>query len=484
MTVSSSLAYKSYAGNGVTTAFATTFQFFDNTDLVVSRYVTATGVETLQTLSTHYTVSGGDGSTGTVTMLTAPPTGTTLIIRRAVPYTQPVDYISNDSFPAETHEEALDRVTMLAQQVASRALSSPALPSTFDPLTTNAPVVPLPVAGKVLIGNSGATGWVNATLTDQVTINGLPVSIASLAAGDLLRYNGAAWANVPTLGLSNLSDITGPVALARLSGTGAPQSTSLSSIVDLVFAGSKLISGWTYQNDVTDVTNDIAFAAGAGFDDTGAHFFAVGALIKRLDATFTAGNNNGMLDTGAVANSNYDLYAINNPTTGAGDYLAVVENAAPSMPSGFTYRRKIGWIKRAGGLIVLFNTYLTPGGGLDFRWRAPRLDVDLLNTLTTSRRTDALSVPLFYSTTALVRVMVGDAGSVFTMLVGCPDETDAAPSTTASPGASIFSGSLSNPELNEDAIRTSSTGTIFARSLLATVDAYRVVTYGFISARG
>jgi hypothetical protein len=49
-------------------------------------------------------------------MLVAPPVGTTLVIERRVPATQETDYLANDPFPAESHERALDKLTMLVQQ--------------------------------------------------------------------------------------------------------------------------------------------------------------------------------------------------------------------------------------------------------------------------------------------------------------------------------------------------------------------------------
>lgn len=58
-------------------------------------------------------------------MLTAPATGTTLVIARNVPITQLTDYTANDPFPAETHEQALDKLTMEVQQIneaVSRAI--------------------------------------------------------------------------------------------------------------------------------------------------------------------------------------------------------------------------------------------------------------------------------------------------------------------------------------------------------------------------
>ena len=119
MTISSVTVKNSYSGNSSTTAFAYSFKIFADTDLqVIIR--SSTGTETTKTLTTHYTVSGaGDASGGNVTFTTGntPATGETVVIRRAVPQTQAIDYIANDPFPAETHEEGLDRATMTIQQM-------------------------------------------------------------------------------------------------------------------------------------------------------------------------------------------------------------------------------------------------------------------------------------------------------------------------------------------------------------------------------
>lgn len=117
MTVSSSTAKVSYSGNSSTVAFAVNFYFLANSHLkVLSR--AADGTETLKVLDTDYTVIGaGNPAGGTVTMTTAPATGTTLVIARNVPLTQVTDYTPNDPFPAETHEQALDKLTMEVQQI-------------------------------------------------------------------------------------------------------------------------------------------------------------------------------------------------------------------------------------------------------------------------------------------------------------------------------------------------------------------------------
>jgi len=81
-------------------------------------------VDTTKTLDTHYSVAGeGAAAGGTVTFLIEdgePQTGETLIIYGNPALTQTVDYISGGVFPAETHEQAMDLLTL--QQARTREL--------------------------------------------------------------------------------------------------------------------------------------------------------------------------------------------------------------------------------------------------------------------------------------------------------------------------------------------------------------------------
>ena len=163
MTVSSTTVKNSYSGNGSTTVFAYTFKIFANTDLqVIIR--SSTGTETTKTLTTHYTVSGaGDASGGNVTFTTGntPASGETVVIRRAVPQTQAIDYIANDPFPAETHEEGLDRATMTTQQVQEELDRSIKLSRTNTMTSTEFTVGATDRANKVLSFDS--TGELSVT---------------------------------------------------------------------------------------------------------------------------------------------------------------------------------------------------------------------------------------------------------------------------------------------------------------------------------
>lgn len=128
MTVSSATARVSYSGNGATTAFTVPFYFLASSHLrVVLR--SSAGVEDEQVLTTDYSVTGaGEASGGTVTMVTAPASGETLVITRAVPVTQETNLLPNDPLPAESLEQALDKLTMIVaqqQETLDRALVFP-----------------------------------------------------------------------------------------------------------------------------------------------------------------------------------------------------------------------------------------------------------------------------------------------------------------------------------------------------------------------
>ena len=116
MTVSSSTSKVSFSGNGSLTTFAYSFKIFDQDDLTVILRA-ADGTETVQTITTHYTVTGvGSASGGNVVFGTAPASGVTVVILREQPLTQGLDLVANDPFPAESLEEALDKLVFMTQK--------------------------------------------------------------------------------------------------------------------------------------------------------------------------------------------------------------------------------------------------------------------------------------------------------------------------------------------------------------------------------
>lgn len=127
MTVTTTTRDVSYNGNGAITVFAIPFEFFEISVILVD----ATSNSQTWSENVHYTVTGGNGSSGTLTVKTSPTdytpqTGETLIIKRITEKTQTTKYVENDDFPAASHEGALDRLTMIAQETADDALVSQA----------------------------------------------------------------------------------------------------------------------------------------------------------------------------------------------------------------------------------------------------------------------------------------------------------------------------------------------------------------------
>ena len=122
MTISSTTTRNQYTGNNSTTVFAYSFKIFADADLLVILTDTS-GVETVKTLTTHYTVSGaGTDSGGNVTFTSGntPGTGVIVTILRNTAITQSTDYVENDTFPAASHETALDRLTAIDQHQQDR----------------------------------------------------------------------------------------------------------------------------------------------------------------------------------------------------------------------------------------------------------------------------------------------------------------------------------------------------------------------------
>ena len=185
MTISTEVTRKQYNGNDVTTEFSFPYKFLADGDLTVI-LTDSSGLDTTLTLSTHYTVTGaGVDAGGTVTMITPPATGERLTIVRELDLVQETDYISGDSFPSESHETALDRLTMIAQQLRELVGRSVILPAST---TYSDVVLENPTALAFIRWNS------DGTALESVGV--------ALGAGDLLSSN-------------NLSDVDS-AAIARV----------------------------------------------------------------------------------------------------------------------------------------------------------------------------------------------------------------------------------------------------------------------------
>ena len=132
MAISSTTTKNSASANGTQHSFPYSFKIFADGDLTVI-VRSANGTETVKSLNTDYIVTNAGNANGGNVLFKfntgnsndahfsssdkRPQSGETVLIRRNLTLTQGTDYVENDPFPAESHENALDRITMIAQQL-------------------------------------------------------------------------------------------------------------------------------------------------------------------------------------------------------------------------------------------------------------------------------------------------------------------------------------------------------------------------------
>jgi len=135
MTVDSTQSVFTYAGNGVTVDFNFSNTLYETNSLVVIQVVDSidsSGVSTLLVLDTDYTVAiASDNKSAVITLTTATPSLSTLVIARDQELTQPDSYQNGGRFPAKSHEKALDREITAAQSVRQGYLRAPRLDNSF-----------------------------------------------------------------------------------------------------------------------------------------------------------------------------------------------------------------------------------------------------------------------------------------------------------------------------------------------------------------
>jgi hypothetical protein len=460
--------------------------------------------------SSGYTVGGivDPWTANYVDFAVAPGTGVQVLLLRVVPLTQLSVYAVAGAFPAKTTEKNLDLAMMGLQQfdeILDRAVTLP-VESPLTAATIPDPADPANYGMGLKIKGDGTgldTFLLSATpFTSPLTTKGdicvystsadrLPVGAnETFLEADSALGLGMKWTSFVSKLFSVLTtkgDLlvsTGATVVRKaIGGAGTIPMVRSADTVGLAYVAAlnKAIYGMTYANAAGDVTNDLDIAAGGCMDATGAYWITTSALTKQLDAAWAVGNNAGGLDTGAIGNSDYYIWAIARSDTGVTDYLYSLSSTAPTMPANYDFKRLIGWFKRVGATIVLFTTYETSGGGLELLWSSPTLDINLANTLTTTRRTDAVKVPLNFSVIANLNIRMTDATGL-TAIVYCPDQADLVPSATVAPVGNIGDG-ISGNEATLMLVRTSSTGTIAARATTATIDLYVVATMGFTWAR-
>ena len=379
MTISSTTVRNSYNGDGSTATFSYTFKIFANSDLqVIIR--SSNGTETTKTLTTHYTVTGaGNSGGGSVTFTTGniPTSGQTVVIRRNLPQTQSIDYIANDPFPAESHEEGLDRAMMAVQQLQEEVTRSLKLSKTNTMTNTEFTVGASDRANKVLSFDSTGelsvaqelgtyrSNWSTATsyairdiikdtsnnniyicLTAHTSSGSQPISsnadsakwslIVDAAAATTSATNAAASASAAATSATNAANsattASGYVTTVQTSATNAANSASAASTSASNASTSATNAASSASAASTSASNASTSATNASNSATSASSSASTATTQASNASTSATNAASSASAASTSATNASNSA-STATTQASNALTSANNAATSASS-------------------------------------------------------------------------------------------------------------------------------------------------------
>lgn len=236
------------------TSFAVPFEFFDNTDLNV--YINGT----LQTITTNYTVSGGDGSTGSISMsVTGGTGGSTVVITRDIELERTTDFPVSGAFNIVALNTELDRLVAIAADLEDQANRALQL-TDFDAAVS----LVLPDVdtrkGKTLAFNA-STGAVEAgpSISDVQTVSAASTDIALLA--DI--QDGTTATNAITTVASNNSNVSTVAGISGNVTTVAGVASNVTTVAGIASNVTTVAGDTTHIQALGPVSANITTVAGA-----------------------------------------------------------------------------------------------------------------------------------------------------------------------------------------------------------------------------
>lgn len=248
------------------------------------------------------------------------------------------------------------------------------------------------------------------------------------------------------------------------------------SVVDVAMPQNLTqVQGLIMSNNSGDADHDIDFTAGSCLsDDFSTLMIVSSALTKRFDATFTAGNNGGGLDTGSLsASGTVHIYVIANPTTGDVDILGSA-SLTPTMPSGYTKKRRIMGFRLDSS--ANFRAFYNRGNYIGYK--TPSIDVNTTTMTSASRTARSMAVPTGIPVFIRFRCVFNNGSGNETVIFTDSDEADVAPNISGGSLVDLFDNSTTVLADNHE-MWTNTSGQIYDRSNVSSVDYYRLATRGY-----
>lgn len=215
----------------------------------------------------------------------------------------------------------------------------------------------------------------------------------------------------------------------------------------------------------------------------GASGMALASAYTKVGTAWAVGTGNGGIDTGAIANNTqYAVWLIQRIDTSVVDVLFSLSATAPTMPTNYTRKRRIGFMFTDGS--AQWKKFTQDGN--EFLLDVPVTDVALVNLAGSAAVTLTLgSVPTGVKVHALTQIRTSyNAVSSFFFATSL-DQADTAPTSTLY-GWFINSGAPS--QFVPLSIRTNTSAQFRFRgtdgSGGSSDAAYKVITFGWIDPRG
>ena len=325
MTVSNTTVTTSSNGtgtNGSDGAFSFAIgniKFSDNSDLDV--YIRDVGesppTEALKTITTHYFITDSAGNQvnpgthirfDTSAGHSRPLNDQKVVVKRKVELTQSTDYASGDAFPADSHEDALDKLTLLVQQMQEQLDRAWTYPETYSTLANVK--MPEPANDGIIKYNADATALVLDTDLVNSTYKLYASNTSDTTAGFLndKLSAGTGLSKSNTSGVENQSvtlsiNLKDEDNMASDSASHAASQQSIKAYVDAVttsLAAQDLdFTTDTVGNSAVDLdTQVMTFAGGEGVD------------VTHSGQTITVAGEDASTSNKGVASFNSDSFSV------------------------------------------------------------------------------------------------------------------------------------------------------------------------------